>query len=136
MWKLNKFRNVEVALCRTKWLIIIFWEGVKAHPPQLIHHVQWKFNIKLKCRSGGIGRRARFRFVWLTPWGFESLLRHFLSLIIMSVLYSHSLGYRCSFTGFSYIIMDRDFLVHLFLFFYRPQNHCVYKIFWHLDFVH
>lgn len=32
----------------------------------------------MKCRSGGIGRRARFRFVWLTPCGFESHLRHFI----------------------------------------------------------
>ena len=32
--------------------------------------------LKTKCDRGGIGRRAGFRFQWVTPWGFESPRSH------------------------------------------------------------
>src|SRR5438876_5646747 len=34
------------------------------------------YNIGVPCGSGGIGRRARLRGVWVKPWGFKSPLPH------------------------------------------------------------
>ena len=36
-------------------------------------------NGSIKCGSGGTGRRARLRGVWVTPYGFKSRLPHQLS---------------------------------------------------------
>ena len=35
-------------------------------------------NLPLPRESGGTGRRAGFRNLWVTPWGFESPLSHHL----------------------------------------------------------
>ena len=49
---------------------------------------QWSKRRKLfdhnMCESGGIGRRAGFRFLWGNPWGFESPLSHLVSVSIVS----------------------------------------------------
>jgi hypothetical protein len=65
-------RNVSLALeaCQRHSLAgtgLTFQLGVRIFPR----------TIPRTCRSGGIGRRARFR-VWsgLTGWRFESSLRH------------------------------------------------------------
>ena len=43
-------------------------------------------NGSSKCGSGEIGRRARLRGVWVTPYGFKSRLPHQLKLIRGEVL--------------------------------------------------
>ena len=38
-------------------------------------------NGSSKCGSGEIGRRARLRGVWVTPYGFKSRLPHHLKIL-------------------------------------------------------
>ena len=63
---------VEVALCRRKMIKYHFPRGFSEERTSATRR-EFQYN---PCRSGGIGRRARFRFVWFMPWGFDPLLRH------------------------------------------------------------
>ena len=70
----------------------VLWKKYKKHIFQKMRKRCWHLNgvvvlyalsaarqqSKLICRNGGIGRRARFRSVWLLQsWGFKSLFLHF-----------------------------------------------------------
>ena len=47
--------------------------------PSLHQSIRSKLNNKIICGYGEIGRRAGFRFLWVTPCGFESLYPHHIS---------------------------------------------------------
>ena len=47
--------------------------------PSLHQAIHSKLNNKTICGYGEIGRRAGFRFLWVTPCGFESLYPHHIS---------------------------------------------------------
>ncbi len=53
--------------------------------------------MKDTCRSGEIGRHARFRGVWRKLWGFESPLRHMEKSLSKGVIFFYPLfGRPCS----------------------------------------
>ena len=78
----------------------VFWKKYKKHTFQKTEKKCWHLNAvdvlytlsaarrrsNLICRNGGIGRRARFRSVWLLQsWGFKSLFLHFISTMQQTI---------------------------------------------------
>ncbi len=41
-----------------------------------LFYMSFYLSFQIPCESGGIGRRARLRGVWVKPYGFKSRLSH------------------------------------------------------------